>query len=91
MRIPYCTNVPVLYVRHHPPGTALVLYMGNPVRILPGLPDILTDDSRGFPLSFQANVGWLVGWLVRWVVGLFLLLPLGSYSIRETLRFTSVS
>jgi hypothetical protein len=26
-----------------------------------------------------------------WLVGLFLLLPLGAYGIRETLRFTLVS
>jgi hypothetical protein len=29
--------------------------------------------------------------LVGWLVGLFLLLPLGAYGIRETLRFASVS
>jgi hypothetical protein len=42
------------------------------------------------PLNMQA-VNFAMFWKYGWVVGLFLLLPLGAYGIRETLRFTSVS
>jgi hypothetical protein len=46
--------------------------------------NILLRKSMQFDLNFIQ--GRIIG-----LVGLFLLLPLGAYGIRETLRFTSVS